>query len=166
LSCCKHICTVCVLAWIWSGCWITTPGFVLNVVVRGVWRSPRVRPNNKQIISTVSFCFVKYLYFTIAEFARECTNSFTEYTQKLNAYGDMIWGDLVTSWRFLTLIKMALLKPQWRIAKNMAGPCTIFSPADPKLLNKDTKKMWKSLSCLLKLHMLRTTTFTFLVPTF
>jgi hypothetical protein len=49
-----------------------------------------VRPNNKQIISTVSFCFVKYLYFTIAEFARECTNSFTEYTQKLNAYGDMI----------------------------------------------------------------------------
>jgi hypothetical protein len=53
-------------------------------------------------------------------------------------------GIMVESQKKLTLIKMALLTFWFRMAQNMVCPCSVFSPADSKILSEDTNKMSKS----------------------
>ncbi len=47
-------------------------------------------------------------------------------------------------YHWLTLIKLALLTHWCRMVNNMMCPCTVLSPADPKILSEDTNKMSKS----------------------
>jgi hypothetical protein len=49
----------------------------------------------------------------------------------------------------LTLIKIALVTPWSRMAKNMVCLCSVFSPADPKILSEDTTIYTYDNNCLL-----------------
>ena len=42
----------------------------------------------------------------------------------------------------LTLVRMALLAPQCRIANTFKCPCSASPPADPKLVSEDTNKIF------------------------